>query len=238
MTAEERIEELRRRTGEPLRDAKRAREALCHKSWANELGPEVPRVDNERLEFLGDAVIDLAISHRLMERFPGATEGVLSKARATVVSEAGLSAVARELGLGDLVWLGKGEELTGGRAKASVLADALEAVVAAVYLDGGMEGVLRFVDRHFAVALQRVVEGRVDRDYKTRVQELAQGAFKMSPRYRLLSVNGPDHARAYTVALVIGEKPYGEGTGTSKKDAEQAAAEAALRVLEAELSRA
>src|SRR5208283_2811062 len=118
---------------------------------------------------------------RLMERFPAATEGDLSKARAAVVNEAGLAEVARGLGLGELLRLGKGEELTGGRSKASVLANTLEAVVAVLFLEHQMEGVLRFVDRCFAAAFLRAADGTLDQDYKTRLQELAQSLFKLSP---------------------------------------------------------
>src|SRR6266849_5204778 len=132
--------------------------ALTHKSYTNEhRGDSVG--DNERLEFLGDAVIDLAISHRLMERFPHATEGELSKLRALIVNEEGLSKVARRIALGDLLLLGRGEELTGGRSKNSVLADALEAVIGAVYLSCGWDKVMELVDRHFAEALAGVAEG-------------------------------------------------------------------------------
>ncbi len=232
---DDRVEELRRRTGAPL-SAERAREALTHKSWANEYGPPGVRADNERFEFLGDAVIDLAISHRLMERFPGASEGDLSRARAVVVSEAGLASVARALGLGDLLWLGKGEERSGGRTRSSVLANALEAVIGAIYLDGGMEAALAFVDRHFIEILGLSGPGMHERDYKTAVQELAQGALRITPRYHVVSVQGPEHGREYTVAVVIGEKTYGEGSGRSKKEAEQAAAGRALPLLQSEIA--
>jgi ribonuclease-3 len=167
-----------------------------------------------------------------MERLPAANEGELSKVRAAVVNEAGLAEVARGLDLGALLRLGKGEELTGGRGKPSVLANTLEAVVAALFLEHRMEGVLRFVDRCFAEAFLRAADGTLDRDYKTRVQELAQSLFKLSPRYRVIAETGPDHEKVYTVALSIGEVERGQGTGRSKKDAEQRAAQQALTALE------
>src|SRR5690606_18221285 len=145
----DRVSALGRRLGIRFRDPVLARQALTHKSWTNEhrdsgLG------DNERLEFLGDAVLDLAISERLMARFPEAPEGVLSKLRAAMVDEESLSAVARRIGLGELLYLGRGEEASGGREKPSLLADAFEAVIAAVYLHGGLKAVFRVVDRLFA----------------------------------------------------------------------------------------
>ncbi len=233
MTDEERLERLAAAIGEQLAERARALAALTHKSFANEALPAGSLEDNERLEFLGDAVIDLAVSQRLMERLPGANEGALSKSRASVVDEAGLAGVARALDLGSLLRLGRGEEQTGGREKPSVLANTLEAVIAAVYLERGMPGVLAFVDRAFARALDAASDGRFDRDYKTRVQELAQSAFRQGPRYRVLAETGPDHAKEYTVALFVGDQVYGEGKGRSKKDAEQAAAREALPALEA-----
>ena len=232
MTDDERVAELERRLQETVGDPRLALTSLTHKSYVNEVGAG-EAVDNERLEFLGDAVIDLAISHRLMERFPTLREGDLSKVRAAVVNEAGLARVARDLALGDLLLLGRGEERTGGREKESVLANTLEAVVAALYLDKGMDGIFRFVDRFFARAFEAATDGTLDRDYKTRVQELAQCALKLGPRYRVVDQSGPDHERIYTVELIIGEVAYARGSGRSKKDAEQAAAREALPLVEA-----
>jgi ribonuclease III len=227
LSAEDRVSELTRRLGEPFRDAQLALTALTHKSYANE-ARDAGTADNERLEFLGDAVIDLAISHRLMERFPDLREGDLSKARAALVNEEGLAMVARELGLGELLLLGRGEELTKGREKASMLANVLEALIGALYLERGMDGVLRLVDRAFAAPLSRLALGPLDQDFKTQLQQLAQGALRAPARYRVVAQEGPDHERTYTVELSIGNHVYGQGTGHSKKDAEQAAARQAL----------
>jgi len=224
---EDRVTELTQRLGLPFRDPQLALTALTHKSYANE-ARESQNGDNERLEFLGDAVIDLAISHRLMERFPDLREGDLSKARAALVNEEGLALVARELRLGELLLLGRGEERSGGREKSSVLANLLEALIGALYLDGGMEAVLRFVDRAFAVPLSRLALGPLDQDFKTQLQQLAQGVLRAPARYRVIDQQGPDHLRTYTVELSIGNVVYGQGTGHSKKDAEQAAAREAL----------
>jgi ribonuclease-3 len=201
--------------------------ALTHKSYANEHREEA-REDNERLEFLGDAVIDLAVSHRLMERFPQAREGELSRLRAAIVDEEGLVAVAREIGLGELLLLGRGEELSGGREKPSLLADALEAVIGAIYLSGGLGPVLELVDRHFGKALERLSQGLLGRDAKTQLQEITQSAHKASPRYRVVSESGPDHSKTFVIEVVLGESLLGKGEGRSKKEAEQAAARDAL----------
>src|SRR5512138_3461648 len=219
------------RLGLALPDRATALSALTHKSYVNEHRDEEALADNERLEFLGDAVIDLAVSHRLMERFPGAREGELSKMRAAVVDEQGLSEMARALDLGSLLRLGRGEELTGGRRKASLLADAMEAVVAAVYLAGGLEGVLGIVDRFLGEAFARAAAGTLDRDYKTQLQELAQSRMRATPRYRVVAEHGPDHSKTFEVETDLRGEVVGRGTGRSKKDAEQAAAKLALDAL-------
>lgn len=197
--------------------------AVTHKSYSNE-HRELSASDNERLEFLGDAVVDLAISHRLMEQFPSATEGELSKLRALIVNEEGLARIARRIGLGDLLLLGRGEELTGGRQKNSVLADGLEAVFGAVYLSAGWDKVLQLVDRLFGEALEGVAQGRSGYDYKTRLQEQVQLRLRQAPRYRVLSETGPAHERVFEVEVTVGEDVTARATGRSKKEAEQAAA--------------
>ena len=203
--------------------------ALTHKSYSNEHRGEAV-VDNERLEFLGDAVVDLLVSHRLMERFPSADEGELSKLRALIVNEDALARIARELRVGELLRMGRGEELTGGRDKSSVLADALEAVIAAVYLTEGLSGAMAMVDRHFAEVLDGVAEGRSGDDYKTRLQELMQSQGRVPPRYRVVAEEGPDHAKTFEVEVSIGGEVFGRATGRNKKEAEQAAARKTLEM--------
>src|SRR5512133_3964734 len=225
------VSALAERLGIVLADRVTSLAALTHKSYVNEHRDEQGLQDNERLEFLGDAVIDLAVSHRLMERFPGAREGDLSKMRAAVVDEQGLSEMARALDLGALLRLGRGEELTGGRQKASLLADAMEAVIAAVYVASGLQAVLGIVDRFLGEAFARAAAGTLDRDYKTQLQELAQSRMRASPRYRVVAEHGPDHSKTFEVELEIGGEIIGRGSGRSKKDAEQASAKLALELL-------
>jgi ribonuclease-3 len=222
---------LEARLGLTLPDRAVALAALTHKSYVNEHREEEGLADNERLEFLGDAVIDLAVSHRLMERFPGAREGDLSKMRAAVVDELGLSEMARALDLGGLLRLGRGEELTGGRRKASLLADAMEAVVAAVFLGSGLGPVLSIVDRFLGDAFARAAAGTLDRDFKTQLQELAQSRLRSTPRYRVVAEHGPDHSKIFEVETDLRGEVVGRGAGRSKKDAEQAAAKLALDTL-------
>lgn len=224
------VDQLEERLGLPLLDRRNALTALTHKSWVNEHQDEgVP--DNERLEFLGDAVIDLAVSHRLMERFPDATEGALSRLRASIVDESGLAEVARALDLGRLLRLGRGEERTGGRNKSSLLADALEAVIASVYLDGGLPRVLTMVDRLFGPALDRAGTPPSNRDFKTQLQELSHVILGGLPRYRVVEERGPDHAKTFVIELSIGERAVSRAEGRTKKEAEQLAARAALEEL-------
>jgi ribonuclease-3 len=223
---------LEARLGCLLPDPALALAAITHKSFVNEhRGEEL--TDNERLEFLGDAVIDLAVSHRLMERFPLAREGDLSKIRASLVDEAALARMARTLDLGPLLRLGRGEELTGGREKASLLADALEAVVAAIYLGGGLAPVLRLLDGFLGEAFEKAAAGTLDRDYKTQMQELAQSRARATPRYRVVAERGPDHEKTFEVEIEVRGEVLGRGVGRSKKDAEQGAARAGLEVLSA-----
>ena len=223
---------LEARLSRPFADRVRALSALTHKSYVNEHREETGE-DNERLEFLGDAVVDLLVSHRLMERFPRAREGDLSKMRAAVVDETGLAAMARTLDLGSLLRLGRGEELTGGREKSSLLADAMEAVVAAVFLEGGLEAAQAMVDRFLEDAYARASAGTLDRDFKTQMQEICQGRFRVSPRYRVVAEHGPDHHKIFEVEVEVKGEPLGRGMGRSKKDAEQIAARCALETLAA-----
>jgi ribonuclease III len=221
---------LEARIGWRIPDAALAQAALTHKSFVNEHRGEA-LTDNERLEFLGDAVIDLAVSHRLMQRFPGAREGDLSKLRAALVDEAALARLARRFDLGPLLRLGRGEELTGGREKASLLADALEALAAVLYLCGGLEAVFRLLDGALAEAFELAAAGTLDRDYKTQLQELAQSRARATPRYRVVAERGPDHEKTFEVELDLRGEVIGRGEGRSKKDAEQAAARLGLDVL-------
>jgi len=222
---------LEERLGLRFADRAMALAAVTHKSYVNEHRDDAHLADNERLEFLGDAVIDLAVSHRLMERFPEAHEGDLSKMRAAVVDEPGLCEMARALDLGALLRLGRGEELTGGRQKSSLLADAMEAVIGAVFLETGLSPVLQIIDRFLGEAFARAAAGTLDRDFKTQLQELAQSRLRSTPRYRVVGEHGPDHSKTFEVETELRGEVLGRGAGRSKKDAEQAAARLALEVL-------
>lgn len=203
--------------------------ALRHPSWCNEQ-PDPRPDDNERFEFLGDAVLDLVVSHRVMTRFPSAHEGDLSVTRQQIVSEAALSEVAREVKIGDWILLGKGEEKSGGRDKPKILADMFEALIGAVYLDGGYQAAWEMIDR---VLGQRIgtVELKNFYDFKTRLQETSQARLKATPTYRVVQELGPDHDKRFVVAVTIGEEEWARAIGKSKKEAEQmAAAEAHFRL--------
>jgi ribonuclease-3 len=187
--------------------------------------------DNQRLEFLGDAVISLAISHLLMEFFPEMKEGDLSKYRASLVSENGLSCIAQELELGDYLLLGKGEERTNGRKKLSIQSDALEALIGAIYLDGGFVEALRVIAKLFSPLLKRVSLDKSIKDFKTELQEYSQETFQSTPEYRLEKETGPDHNKTFYVGVYLKGNLMGEGKGKSKKEAEQNAAKEALACL-------
>lgn len=205
-------------------------EALTHKSHVNERkGSE--RRHNERLEFLGDAVLSLIISDHLATRYPQLSEGALSKLKAKLVSETSLANAARRLDLGARLQLGRGEELSKGREKTSLLADALEAVIAAVYLDGGLEASRIFTLDVLAEELQQTdsLQGQPgEEDYKTRFQEWCQKRYELLPRYVTVRETGPDHQKLFEVEVQVDGKIVGAGRGYSKKEAEQAAAQRAL----------
>jgi ribonuclease III len=206
-------------------------EALTHRSFVNEIRVSDSR-DNQRLEFFGDAVLGLLVSRRLLERFPATGEGELSRLRASLVDEAALAGIAESLQLGKYLLLGRGEEKTGGRRKKSILSDALEALVAAVYLDGGIVAAEHLVDLLFGPLLEVAEIDAVGRDYKTRFQELCHALHGKGPHYVLEDVSGPDHDRVFVITARIGETFLGKGIGKSKKIAEQAAAREALDRLE------
>ncbi len=222
--------ELRTLLGVEIKNPILGVSAITHKSYFNEHRADSCG-DNERLEFLGDAVVDLVIGQRLMERFPAATEGELSKLRALIVNEESLSRVARAIGLGALLSLGRGEELTGGREKPSVLADALEAVIGAVYLSNGIEDSKSLIDRLFQGALDGVAQGRGGQDFKTVLQERTQNEHRLSPRYRVVAERGPDHEKTFVVEVLLHDQVLASAEGHNKKEAEQAAAKTALALL-------
>ena len=220
------LESLAQRLGYPFQDLGLLDQALRHSSYAHENPGTGP--SNERLEFLGDAVLALTVSALLLARFPRSSEGDLSRGRASLVNARQLATLARRLGLGAYLLLGRGEERQAGRDKPSLLADALEAVLAAVYLDGGLEGAAGLTERWFSPLMETSLPGR---DFKTSLQELTQARYQASPTYQLLAESGPGHARHFQVEVRLKELPLAQGEGRTKKQAEQAAARRALEIL-------
>ena len=204
-------------------------ESLRHSSFVNEQIRSDFR-DNERLEFLGDAVVNLIVGHLLMSRFPDLNEGELSRMRAHLVNETRLAAIAREMDLGAYIRLGKGEMQSEGQDKPSILADALEALTAAVYLDGGFDAAFRLVETWFSDRLNRNASAIRNHDYKSQLQELIQTTQMQLPVYEVVREEGPDHDKTFKVLLKAGELRT-EGIGKSKKAAEQDAAGKALELL-------
>jgi len=202
-------------------------QAFRHPSYVYE-NEDLRLSDNQRLEFLGDAVISLAISHLLMESFPDIKEGDLSKYRASLVSENGLNHIARELYLGNYLLLGKGEEQTNGRKKPSIISDAFEALIGAVYLDGGFTEALRIITKLFSPLLNTIDLGTSMNDFKTELQEYSQETFQSPPEYRVEKETGPDHNKTFYVSVYLKDALSGRGKGKSKKEAEQKAAKEAL----------
>jgi ribonuclease III len=181
---------------------------------------------------MGDAILDLVISHLIMERHPEYAEGSLSRLRAAVVNEACLAKIARDLALGDYLLLGKGEEMTGGRGKNSILAASLEALLAAVYLDGGYKKAFGVISQLFSSHLEMAEKEEFYQDFKSKLQEVSQEALKATPRYLHVKEFGPDHDKIFGVKVLIQEKVVGAGAGKSKKEAEQRAAKRTLQRLQ------
>ena len=205
--------------------------ALSHKSYVNE-NPNHVGGDNERLEFLGDAVLDLVISDCMFSRYPELAEGEMTRVRAEVVSEKNLAELARDINLGDSLFLGKGERLTGGNDKDSLLANALEAVFGAIYLDARYAAVRSVILGLLSEQVDLAVERKRGLDYKTRLQELVQARYGMVPQYVMLETSGPDHGKIYRVGVNFAGHSFGPGSGRTKKKAEQEAARQALKGLD------
>ena len=224
--------------GHVFRDRELFQRALTHKSRIHEQPGEIPSAgDNEQLEFLGDAILGFVVSECLVRRFAAAPEGRLSKLKAHLVSAARLYEVAQTLALGDFLFLGRGEEMSGGRAKKALLADAMEALIAAIYLDGGLDVARTFIETHvvgsFALA-EGSAEGSVDgamADYKSALQEMAQALKLPPPRYFIVAEEGPEHSKTFTVEVRVGKGWIGQAQGLSKKAAGQKAAESVLQQL-------
>ncbi len=228
------LEKLQETLGHTFHNQELILRALVHRSFAYE--NQDLRSDNETLEFLGDSVLGLAISHLLLDLFPNCDEGELSRLRSSIVNERELAQIASTLNLGDFLLLGKGEELSGGRQKPSLLANGLEAVLAAVYLDGGLEAALRLVRTIFSDYLVHKEEDyllkTLDKDYKTQLQEITQAKLKLTPVYTLEAEKGPDHDKTFFMRVEIGDRVLAYGDGKSKKEAQQEAARKAIARIE------
>ncbi len=219
--------ELERALGYEYRDRELLRMALSHTSYANEIYKDAFQ-SYERLEFLGDSILGFVTADYLYHKFPHKLEGELSRIRAELVCEKNLALVAEKLSLGDYLLLGNGEEQTGGRQRASITSDVVEALIAAAYLDGGFEVAKHIVQQH---VLSLLSEAEKTHDYKTELQELVQRKKEQHLTYELLAESGPDHCKEFTVQVSLNGTPVGSGTGTSKKRAEQAAAQQAIAKL-------
>lgn len=205
-------------------------EAVTHSSFANENRNQQMK-DNERLEFLGDAILDLIVSEYLFKKHPDMPEGDLSKIRASIVCEASLAKVARENALGQYILLGKGEEITGGRQRASILADMFEAITGAIFVDGEFEDVRQFITKTLVQSVDHLSIEDLYTDYKTLLQENIQKESTMPIRYEVVEEKGPDHDKDFYVEVSHGEVCLGRGIGKSKKEAEQNAARVAIKNL-------
>jgi ribonuclease-3 len=222
------LDALAERIGHTFGDPVLLARAMAHRSWCAETAGEDP---NERLEFLGDAVLGLVVTDHIYRSYPDLPEGELAKVRASVVNSASLAEVATELGLGEALLLGKGEDQSGGREKPSILADAMEAVIGAVYLDAGWGAAADLVMRLLGERIGEAAAGPGGQDYKTRLQELGARRFDELPRYEVTD-EGPDHAKRFFATVQLGEAVRGSGEGRSKKQAEQAAAREAWETLQ------
>ena len=218
---------LAARLGWEVNDLAQLAQAMAHRSWCAEHPGQEP---NERLEFLGDAVLGLVVTDYLYRAYPDLPEGELAKARAAVVNSASLASTARQLEVGSALFLGKGEDSSGGRQKPSILADAMEALIGAIYLDAGYAVVAEIVMRLLGDRLRDAARGPGEEDYKTRLQELSAQTYDELPTYRITD-SGPDHAKVFQAEVVVRGRLLGRGQGRSKKQAEQVAAREAWSAL-------
>jgi ribonuclease-3 len=216
--------------GISFRDKRLLEQAFVHSSYCNE-NPGLGYPSNERLEFLGDAVLNFVVTEALYKEFPEVAEGELTEIRASLVCRDTLAELASSLGVGDWLILGRGEELGGGRTKASNLANAMEALIGALYLDQGLAKARRFIHRQLKPGLEKIKAGQTTPNYKALVQEFIQGQKRPTPIYRLVKAIGPDHDKQFTVEILVDGESLGKGTGKSKKVAESQAARAAWEKL-------
>jgi ribonuclease-3 len=202
-------------------------EALTHRSYINELkDPNIRH--NERLEFIGDAVLELVVTDFLFKKYPDQSEGVMTSYRAALVKTESLASEARRLHVGEYILMSKGEEQTGGRDRTYILANTVEAIIGALYLSNGYDACKTFIEENICYKIDSIAENRSDIDAKSKLQEISQEYTKITPIYELSSANGPDHDKLFTMKVMIGQFEFGTGSGKSKQDAQQKAAEEAL----------
>ncbi|MCR4434411.1 MAG: ribonuclease III [Clostridiales bacterium] len=221
------INEYERAIGYTFKDKNNAILALTHSSYANENRHE-KLTSNERLEFLGDAVLNIIISESIYKRYSGLDEGEMTKIRANIVCEASLVQCANKIELGKYLLLGKGEEMTGGRNRISILSDAFEALIGAIYLDGGMKSARKFIHSQMKQLLEDSLKGNIFMDYKSQLQEYVQKDGEKKITYEIIEQKGPDHNKVFVSQVKIVDKVMGQGEGKSKKEAEQNAAKSAI----------
>lgn len=221
------LDTLEQKVGVSFKDRDLLREALTHRSYLNE-NRGFSGAHNERLEFLGDAVLELAATRFLFERYPTKPEGDLTAYRAALVNTVSLAESAQELGVNEHLLLSKGEAKDTGRARDVILANAFEAIIGALYLDQGFDAAETFIAKTLHTKIDKILEKRAYQDAKSRFQELAQEREGVTPSYKTVAEEGPDHARTFTVAVFLGNREIAQGSGKSKQEAEQAAAQNAL----------
>jgi ribonuclease-3 len=209
--------------------------AFCHRSYANEIDIDVD--NNEKLEFLGDSVLGLVVSEYLFTAFKDQSEGEMAKIKSFVVSEASLAKIAKQIKVDNFILIGRGEEYSGGRSKRAIIADCLEAIIGAYYLDSGLKMTRDFVLNLLVPEIDAVRENRHQKDYKTLLQEFAQKKFKTYPRYKTVKKRGPDHDRTFWIEVSINDRCFGPGVGKNKKEAEQQAAGIAYDSLKKEVAK-
>jgi len=220
--------------GLTFRDKTLLLRALTHRSYINE-NPYAPLEDNERLEFLGDAVLDFVTAEYLYHRFPEMDEGQLTSLRSALVRTETLARFASEMGLDHFIYMGRGEEESGGRTRPAIQCGCYEALIGAYYLDQGLDAIKAFIIQVIKPVVHDIVQNETHKDAKSRLQELSQAHRQVTPTYRTISEQGPDHSKEFTVAAIVGNEIYGLGAGRSKQVAAQAAAQAALERLDREI---
>ena len=223
-----RLNELEATVGVCFTDRALLQRAFVHRSYLHEADEDRELQDNQRLEFLGDAVLGFVVSELLFRRYPERREGELTNLRSALVKRETLSRFAKELGLGDYLLLGRGEEESGGRERHTTLCDTYEAYIGALYLDQGLDALREFLEPRLIEEIGRVAQHALTKDPKSRLQEWVQATMGQTPRYRTVHTEGPDHARLFTRQVTVGKRPVGVGQGQSKQEAEQAAAAMAL----------